>query len=52
MAILKPDNTTTLCGVTVNEFLLTKHDPNHNDMHSVSLDCSQNLLVINARIHL
>ena len=37
MAILKPDNTTTLCGVTVNEFLLTKHNPNHIDMPSVSM---------------
>lgn len=38
MAILKPDNTTTLCGVTVNEFLLTKHNPNHIDMPSVSME--------------
>ena len=28
MAILKPDTTTTLGGVTVNEYLLTKHNPN------------------------
>ena len=27
MAILKPDKTTNLGGVTVNEFLLTKHNP-------------------------
>lgn len=32
MAILKPDATTTIFGVTVNEFLLTKHNPNHIDM--------------------
>lgn len=28
MAILKPDNTTNFGGVTVNEYLLTKHNPN------------------------
>lgn len=28
MAILKPDKTTIINGVTVNEFLLTKHNPN------------------------
>lgn len=38
MAILKPDNTTTLGGVTVNEYLLTKHNPNHIDMPSVSME--------------
>ncbi len=38
MAILKPDKTTTLGGVTVNEFLLTKHNPNHIDMPSVKMD--------------
>ena len=38
MAILKPDNTSTLGGVTVNEFLLTKHNLNHIDMPSVSME--------------
>lgn len=37
MAILKPDKTTTLGGVTVNEYLLTKHNPNKIDMPSVSM---------------
>ena len=37
MAILKPDKTTTLGGVTVNEYLLTKHNPNKIDMPSVSI---------------
>ena len=30
MAILRPDATTTLNGVKINEYLLTKHNPNHN----------------------
>lgn len=38
MAILKPDKTTTLGGVTVNEYLLTKHNPNKIDMPSVSME--------------
>ena len=38
MAILKPDKTTTLGGVTVNEYLLTNHNPNHIDMPSVSME--------------
>ena len=38
MAILKPDKTTTIGGVTVNEYLLTKHNPNHIDMPSVSME--------------
>ena len=38
MAILKPDNTTNLGGVTVNEYLLTKHNPNHIDMPSASME--------------
>lgn len=38
MAILKPDKTTTLGGVTVNEYLLTKHNPNHIDIPSVSME--------------
>lgn len=38
MAILKPDKTTILGGVTVNEYLLTKHNPNKIDMPSVSME--------------
>lgn len=38
MAILKPDKTTTFGGVTVNEYLLTKHNPNRIDMPSVSME--------------
>ena len=38
MAILKPDKATTFGGVTVNEYLLTKHNPNHIDMPSVSME--------------
>ncbi len=38
MAILKPDKTTNLGGVTVNEYLLTNHNPNHIDMPSVSME--------------
>lgn len=38
MAILKPDKTTALDGVTVNEYLLTKHNPNRIDMPSGSMD--------------
>ncbi len=38
MAILKPDKTTTLGGVTVKEYLLTKHNPHHIDMPSVSME--------------
>lgn len=38
MAILKPDTTTTLGAVTVNEYLLTKHNPNHIDMPSASME--------------
>ena len=37
MTILRPDATTTFGGVTVNEYLLTKHNPNHIDMPSVSM---------------
>ena len=32
MAILKADKTTKMNGVTVNEYLLTKHNPNKIDM--------------------
>lgn len=38
MAILKPDKTTTIGGVTVNEYLLTKHNPNRIDMPSASME--------------
>lgn len=38
MAILKPNKTTTLGGVTVNEYLLTNHNPNNIDMPSVSME--------------
>ena len=38
MAILKSDKTTTLGGVTVNEYLLTKHNPNHIAMPSASME--------------
>ena len=37
MAILRPDATTTLNGVKINEYLLTKHNPSHIDMPSVSM---------------
>lgn len=38
MTILKPDKTTNLGSVTVNEYLLTNHNPNHIDMPSVSME--------------
>ena len=38
MAILRPDATTTLNGVKINEYLLTKHNPNRIDMPSVSME--------------
>ena len=38
MAILRPDTTTTLNEVKINEYLLTKHNPNHIDMPSVSME--------------
>ncbi len=38
MAILKPDKTTNFGGVTVNEYLLTKHNPNRIDMPSASME--------------
>ena len=37
MAILRPDTSTTLNGVKINEYLLTKHNPNRIDMPSVSM---------------
>ena len=42
MAILKPDTTTTMNGVTVNEYLLTKHNPNHIAMPSASMEGKSN----------
>ena len=38
MAILTPDNTSTIGGVTVKEYLLTKHNPNKIDMPTASMD--------------
>ena len=38
MAILRPDTSTTLNGVKINEYLLTKHNPNHIDIPSVSME--------------
>lgn len=38
MAILKPDKVTTLGGVTINEFLLTNHNPNRIAMPSASME--------------
>ena len=35
--ILKADKTTNMGGVTVNEYLLTKHNPNHIDMPTASM---------------
>ena len=37
MAILTPDKTTTLGGVTIKEYLLTKHNPNRIDMPTAQL---------------
>ena len=38
MAILRPGTSTTLNGVKINEYLLTKHNPNRIDMPSVSME--------------
>lgn len=38
MAILRPDTLTALNGVKINEYLLTKHNPNRIDMPSVSME--------------
>lgn len=38
MAILRPDTSTTLNGVKINEYLFTKHNPNRIDMPSVSME--------------
>lgn len=38
MAILKPDKTSTLGGVTVNEYLLTQHNPNKINMPNTKFD--------------
>lgn len=37
MAILTPDNTMTANGLTVNEYLLTKHNPNKIDMPTTTM---------------
>ena len=37
MAILTPDKITTLGGVNVKEYLLTRHNPNHIDMPTAQL---------------
>ena len=47
MAILRPDTTTTLNGVKINEYVLTKHPPNHINMPSVSLESK----VIGVTVH-
>ena len=38
MAILRPDTSTTLNGVKINEYLLKKHNSNRIDMPSVSME--------------
>jgi N-acetylmuramoyl-L-alanine amidase CwlA len=38
MAILKADKTSTLGGVTINEYLLTNHNPNKIDMPTTALN--------------
>ena len=38
MAILRPDTTTTLIRVKINEYLLTRHNPNRIAMPSVSME--------------
>ena len=47
MAILKADKTTTMNGVTVNEYLLTKHNPRNIAMPTESMKGS----VIGVTIH-
>ena len=47
MAILRPDTTTTLNGVKINEYLLPKHNPNHINMPSVSMESK----VIGVTVH-
>ena len=47
MAILRPDTTTTLNGVKINEYLLTKHNPNNINMPSVSMESK----VIGVTVH-
>ena len=46
MAILKADKTTKMNGVKVNEFLLTKHNPN-----KISLPAKMNGKVIGVTLH-
>lgn len=38
MAILRPDRTSTLGGVTVKEYLLTQHNPNRIEMPTITMD--------------
>ena len=38
MAVLRPDTTTTLNGVKINEYLLTRHNPNRIAMPSASME--------------
>lgn len=38
MAILKPDSVSSINGVKVNEYLLTKHNPNHIDMPNIAMN--------------
>ena len=38
MAILKPDKIIDMGGVTVNEFLLTSHNPNKIDMPTAKIN--------------
>ena len=45
MAILRPDTSTTLNGVKINEYLLTKHNPNH----IVIYQKRQNIFVMDSR---
>ena len=47
MAILRPDTTTTLNGVKINEYLLSKHNPTHINMPSVSMESK----VIGVTVH-
>lgn len=47
MAILRPDTTTTLNGMKINEYLLTRHNPNRIAMPSVSMESK----VIGVTVH-
>ncbi len=48
MAILKPDAVTSMGGVTVNEYLLTKHNPNGIDIPQTSMDVQE---VVGVTVH-